>query len=123
MRDFRDAKAMAHTLRDALKAKSVETTHSECLELIAKTFGYENWNILSAKVEAARSGAPALSAAGTIARRRAAPVGASPKSCGRHRPMNENSRPACSRSALRPRPTYRCKPRPSALPDAVRHTW
>jgi hypothetical protein len=67
MRDFRDAKAMAHTLRDALKAKSVETTHSECLELIAKAFGYENWNILSAKVEAARSGAAALSAAGTIA--------------------------------------------------------
>ena len=56
MRDFRDAKAMAHTLRDALKAKAVETTHSECLELIAKAFGYENWNILSAKIEAARSG-------------------------------------------------------------------
>jgi hypothetical protein len=67
MRDFRDAKAMAHTLRDALKAKSVETTHSECLELIAKAFGYENWNILSAKVEAARLDAPALSATGTIA--------------------------------------------------------
>jgi hypothetical protein len=69
MRDFRDAKAMAHTLRDALKAKAVETTHSECLELIAKAFGYENWNILSAKVAAAQSRAPdgpALSAAGTI---------------------------------------------------------
>jgi hypothetical protein len=69
MRDFRDAKAMAHSLRDALKAKAVETTHSECLELIVKAFGYENWNILSAKVEAAQPGAPdgrALSAAGTI---------------------------------------------------------
>jgi ClpX C4-type zinc finger/Glyoxalase superfamily protein len=69
MRDFRDAKAMAHALRDALKAKAVETTHSECLELIAKAFGYENWNILSAKVEAARSAAldgRALSPAGTI---------------------------------------------------------
>src|SRR5215470_17668102 len=68
MRDFRDAKAMAHTLRDALKAKAVETTHSECLELIAKAFGHENWNILSAKIDAARSGAPdgrALSPAGT----------------------------------------------------------
>jgi hypothetical protein len=53
MRDFRDAKAMAHALRDALKVKAVETTHSECLELIAKAFGYENWNILSAKIEAA----------------------------------------------------------------------
>ena len=55
MRDFRDAKAMARALRDALKAKPVETTHSESLELIAKAFGYENWNILSAKIEAAES--------------------------------------------------------------------
>jgi hypothetical protein len=57
MRDFRDAKVMAHALRDALKAKAVETTHSESLELIAKAFGYENWNILSAKIEAAEPGA------------------------------------------------------------------
>src|SRR5262250_1272540 len=53
MRDFRNAKIMAHALRDALKAKTVETTHAEALELIAKAFGYENWNILSAKIEAA----------------------------------------------------------------------
>ena len=52
MRDFRDAKAMARALRDALKAKAIETTHAETLELIAKVFGYENWNILSAKIEA-----------------------------------------------------------------------
>ena len=54
MRDFRDAKAMAHAVRDALKAKSVEITHSESLELIAKAFGYDNWNILSAKIDAAQ---------------------------------------------------------------------
>jgi len=54
MRDFRDAKVMAHALRDALKAETVETTHSEYLELIAKAFGYENWNILSAKIGAAQ---------------------------------------------------------------------
>src|SRR5215469_14846378 len=54
MRDFRDAKAMARSLRDALNAKSVQTTHSESLELIAKAFGYENWNILSAKIDAAQ---------------------------------------------------------------------
>jgi hypothetical protein len=52
MRDFRDAKAMAHALRDALKSRAVETTHSESLELIAKAFGYGNWNILAAKIEA-----------------------------------------------------------------------
>jgi hypothetical protein len=54
MRDFRDAKAMARSLRDALNAKAVQTTHSESLELIAKAFGYENWNILSAKIDAAK---------------------------------------------------------------------
>ena len=53
MRDFRDAKAMAHALRHALQDRSVETTHSESLELIAKAFGYDNWNILSAKIETA----------------------------------------------------------------------
>src|SRR5215813_1323923 len=53
MRDFRDAKIMARALRDALKAKAVETTHAEALELIAKAFGYDNWNVLSAKIEAA----------------------------------------------------------------------
>jgi hypothetical protein len=45
MRDFRDVKAMARALRDALKAKAIETTHTQTLELIAKAFGYENWNI------------------------------------------------------------------------------
>jgi hypothetical protein len=59
MRDFRDAKTMAHALRDALQVKAVETTHSECLELIAKLFGFENWSILSAKIEAARPRGPA----------------------------------------------------------------
>jgi hypothetical protein len=55
MRDFRDAKAMAHSLRDALKADAIQTTHSESLELIAKAFGYDNWNILSAKIDTAQS--------------------------------------------------------------------
>src|SRR6266853_1669485 len=52
MRDFRDAKAMARALRDALKAKAVETTDAAALELIARAFGYESWNVLSAKIEA-----------------------------------------------------------------------
>lgn len=52
MRDFRDAKAMARSLRDALTARSVPTTHSESLELIAKAFGYDNWNVLSARIDA-----------------------------------------------------------------------
>jgi hypothetical protein len=65
MRDFRDAKAMAHALRHALKDRAVETTHSESLELIAKAFGYDNWNILAAKIEAAELRAAALSSVGS----------------------------------------------------------
>jgi hypothetical protein len=53
MRDFRDAKAMARALRDALKAPAIETTHTEALELIAKAFGCKSWNVLSAKIQAA----------------------------------------------------------------------
>jgi hypothetical protein len=45
---------MAHALRVALKNRAIETTHSYSLELIAKAFGYDNWNILSAKIEAAK---------------------------------------------------------------------
>lgn len=51
MRDFRDAKAMAQTLREALKAKSVSLTHSESLELVAKALGFPDWNFLAAKIQ------------------------------------------------------------------------
>ena len=51
MRDFRDAKAMAQTLRDALKTKSVSLTQSESLELVAKTLGFRDWNVLSATIQ------------------------------------------------------------------------
>jgi hypothetical protein len=52
MRDFRDSKAMAQNLRQALTAKAVSISHSESLELVAKTFGLDNWNILAAQIEA-----------------------------------------------------------------------
>jgi len=52
MRDFRDAKAMAQTLRQALKAKSVSLSHSECLELVAKTLGFHDWHVLAAAIKA-----------------------------------------------------------------------
>jgi len=51
MRDFRDAKAMAQTLRDELKAKGVSLTHSDNLELIAKVLGFHDWNTLAAKIQ------------------------------------------------------------------------
>jgi uncharacterized protein len=51
MRDFRDAKAMAQTLRDELKAKGVSLTHSDNLELVAKVLGFHDWNTLAAKIQ------------------------------------------------------------------------
>jgi uncharacterized protein len=52
MRDFRDAKAMAQTLREALTVKSVSLTHSESLELVAKILGFRDWHVLAAKIQA-----------------------------------------------------------------------
>jgi ATP-dependent Lon protease len=59
MRDFRDAKAMAQTLRDTLKAKSVSLTHSESLEIVAKTLGFHDWNVLSAAIQSSQPPASA----------------------------------------------------------------
>jgi Glyoxalase superfamily protein/Clp amino terminal domain, pathogenicity island component len=50
MRDFRDAKAMAHTLRAALAAKGLKITVSQSLELIAEVFGVADWNTLAAAI-------------------------------------------------------------------------
>ena len=54
MRDYRDAKTMAKGLRRSLADHGLDLTHSQSLELIAQTFGYDNWNILAAKIEATR---------------------------------------------------------------------
>src|SRR5215471_830545 len=53
MRDFRDAKAMAHTLRAALAAKGFKITVSQSLELIAEAFGAADWNTLAAAIRRA----------------------------------------------------------------------
>ena len=50
MRDFRDSKAMASSLRDALATRSVSISHSESLELVAKILGVRDWNELSAQI-------------------------------------------------------------------------
>jgi hypothetical protein len=54
MRDFRDAKVMAQTLRDELKTKGISLTHSDSLELVAKTLGLHDWNTLAAKIQSER---------------------------------------------------------------------
>ena len=60
MRDYRDAKAMAQTLRQALKERSVSLTHSESLELIAKVLGLADWNTLSARIDASPKVGPTV---------------------------------------------------------------
>jgi len=52
MRDFRDAKAMAQTLRETLSGKAVTISHSESLEVVSKMFGVADWNTLSAMLKA-----------------------------------------------------------------------
>jgi ATP-dependent Lon protease len=62
MRDFRDAKAMAQTLRASLTAKTVTISHGESLELVSKMFGVADWNTLSAQIQAGHEG-PLVAAA------------------------------------------------------------
>lgn len=52
MRTFRDAKAMAKAMREALAAKGLDLQHSEALEIVARQFGLESWNVMAAKIEA-----------------------------------------------------------------------
>ncbi|MGX7707695.1 glyoxalase superfamily protein [Methylobacterium sp. Gmos1] len=52
MRTYRDAKAMAKTLREELGRRGTALSHGECLEIVARQFGLDNWNILSARLAA-----------------------------------------------------------------------
>jgi ATP-dependent Lon protease len=54
MRDFRDAKAMAHSLRESLTTKAITISHGESLELVSKMLGVADWNTLSALLQADR---------------------------------------------------------------------
>ena len=50
MRTYLEAKSMAKSLRTALAAKDIALSHSECLELVSKQIGFDEWNMLSAKI-------------------------------------------------------------------------
>lgn len=56
MRDFRNAKAMAKTLRDQLAGRSFDITHSDSLELVAQILGARNWQTLAAAIAADGAG-------------------------------------------------------------------
>ena len=50
MRDFRDAKAMARTLREELAKAGTAVSHGECLELVSRQFQFDSWNVLAARM-------------------------------------------------------------------------
>lgn len=59
MRDFRDAKTMAKALRHRLAERGLALSHSEALELVADQFGFDDWNVLAARIAADGTEPPA----------------------------------------------------------------
>jgi Glyoxalase superfamily protein len=74
MRTFRDAKAMAKSLRNALHKKQIVLSYSECLELLAAQFALESWNVLSAKIDAEAADFQSLSEKNTLKFESAIPI-------------------------------------------------
>jgi ATP-dependent Lon protease len=70
MRDFRDAKAMAQTLRESLTTRAVTITHSESLELVSRMLGIADWNTLSALLQADHHLASSRPSASPVSRER-----------------------------------------------------
>jgi hypothetical protein len=64
MRDYRNAKVMAQTLRDDLSEKSLTLSHSESLELVAHMLGLRDWNVLAARIDVGSQPAEATPAEG-----------------------------------------------------------
>jgi hypothetical protein len=60
MHTFLDSKAMAKALRTALAERHIDISHSDSLELVARQFGLDNWNVLAALIERAESDLPPL---------------------------------------------------------------
>jgi len=48
----KNARTMAKSLRDSLVDRNVSLSHSTCLEIVARQFGFADWNTLSAKLPA-----------------------------------------------------------------------
>lgn len=56
MRDYRDAKVMAQSLREAIAANQTTLGHSEALEVVSRMLGVADWNTLSALINNDRGG-------------------------------------------------------------------
>lgn len=60
MHTFLDAKTMAKALRQGLAERAIVLSHSDCLELVSRQFGFANWNMLAARIEAHRLPQPVM---------------------------------------------------------------
>lgn len=52
MQNYPEAKILAKRLRACLAEKSIDLSHGECLELVARQFGHADWNTMSAALAA-----------------------------------------------------------------------
>jgi hypothetical protein len=50
MTTHKDAKTMAKSLRGALADRKISLSHSECLEIVARQFGFADWNTCAVKL-------------------------------------------------------------------------
>ncbi len=71
MKSYSDAKAMAKAMRQALANAQIQISHSQALEIVARQFGFANWNILAARISADEA---AISSDGAIAFEQAVPI-------------------------------------------------
>lgn len=55
MPNVSQAKVMAKALRAELSADGVEIPHAKALEIVARQFGFSNWNILAAQMKSAET--------------------------------------------------------------------
>lgn len=60
MHSFLDAKTMAKILRGVLSERGVIVSTSESLEIVSKQFGFQNWNVLAARIVLAKPDTPEL---------------------------------------------------------------
>jgi Glyoxalase superfamily protein len=55
MRTYLDAKLMARALRSAFEKQHIAISHNQALEVVATQFECPDWNVLAAKIQAARA--------------------------------------------------------------------
>ncbi len=74
MNKIPDAKSMARALRASLGERGVALSNSECLEIVARQHGVDNWNVLAARIAQEQPGSKSAPAPGAIRLSDAIPI-------------------------------------------------